>query len=150
QPQARGGGAGRGSGAGTAGRADPGARAEAVVVVGAGFQTCHIGAHAVRVLGEGEGGAAPHDQGEALVEGDLPGDLHALLSQPAVRCERGRGEPGPDEHRAGQRIPGGDPEGEGVLGDPGRVEPGRGEGAARGQVRGEGEGGGRGGDGQEA
>ncbi len=104
----------------------------------------------MRVLGEGEGGAAPHDQGEALVEGDLPGDLHTLLSQPAVRGERGRGEPGPDEHRAGQRIPGGDPEGEGVLGDPGRVEPGRGEGAARGQVRGEGEGGGRGGDGQEA
>lgn len=97
----------------------------------------------------GEGGAAPHHQDEGLVEGHFPGDLHPLLSQTPVRFEGGRGEPGPDQHRAGQRGTGGDAEREGVLADPGHVEPGSGEGAARGQIGGEGEGRGRGGDGQQ-
>ncbi len=96
-------------------------------------EAAHVDVDAVRVLGVGQGGAGAYGQGEGLVERDLPGHLHLLLPQAAVRCEGRRGEPGPQQHRVRQRVTGGDAEGERVLGDAGRVQPG---GAANARARG--------------
>ncbi|CAM5478747.1 hypothetical protein SGRIM128S_07682 [Streptomyces griseomycini] len=80
----------------------------------------------------------------------LPVDGDAFGGQAAVGLEGGGGEPGPQEHGAGQGVTGGDAEREGVVGDPRGVELGGGRGARGGHVDREGERGGGSGDGQEA
>ncbi len=104
----------------------------------------------VAELGVGGRGAAPDDPAEVRVVGQLPVHGDALRGQSAVGLVRLRGQPGPQQDRAGQRVAGGHAQREGVVGDSPGVELGGGGRAGGGQVHSEGERRGGAGDGEEA
>ncbi|CAO0834982.1 hypothetical protein SMICM17S_05376 [Streptomyces microflavus] len=135
-------GPGGGRGAGAAGRAGPAAGAESVVVRTAGVQALDVGADAVGELGVGGDRSAPRDAAEALVVGELPGHLDAVRGEAAAGLVGAGRQPGPDEYGAGERVAGGNAEGEGVIGDPPGVELGGARRSRGGQVHREGERGG--------
>ncbi len=119
--------------AGPAHRGQLAARAEPVEVLAARGQPGQFDVHAVTEVGTGGLGAAPDHATEPLVLGDLPADVGTPVAQPAeaVRSQRVRCQPGPQDHPVGHRLAGGDTEGERVRpwcgrrrsGEPGEHRP---------------------------
>jgi hypothetical protein len=95
------------------------AHREPVVVVGGGLEAVDVDVHGVGVARLGRRHAGAHDGLEAIIARHLPRHLDRPVrhAAEAVGGERIRGQPGPQDDRFGQRVPRGDSEREGVVGE---------------------------------